>query len=331
MNQSRIELKVGLFIFVALAVLAALLLQFSKGANFFKPTYKIYLHAGSVGGLKARAQVLMSGVQVGSVGGLALGPQGTNVTITLQIYSQYQIFKDARFVIEQSGFLGDQYVAILPTKNVGPKFTDGGEANTEPPFDLQEVARAAASFIKHIDETANRLNDTIADVRRLVLNEETMTNLAASASNFRVASQRAIGTLDNINGLLDTNAPSIGVSVSNLVVFSEEVNHFANSLTSLIATNSPEINLAVKNVADSTETLKAILDDLHAGKGLAGELLKDGQIASNVTQITYNLSVTTSNLNRLGLWGILWQKKPAKEKAGSKPAASLSAPNDPFK
>ncbi len=328
MNQSRLELKVGVFVLVALAVLAALLLQFSKGASFFRPTYSIYLHADSVGGLKSRAQVLMSGVQVGSVDMLTLGPQGTNVTITLKIYSQYQIFKDARFVIEQSGFLGDQYVAILPTKNVGEKFQNGGEATADAPFDLQEVARGAAGFIKHIDETARKLNDAIADVRRLVLNEETLTNLAASAGNFRIASQRAITTLDRVNDVLDTNTPSIHETVSNLVVFSEHVNEFAESLKGLVATNTPEIDLAVKNVADSTQTLKDILDDLHAGKGLAGELLKNGQIASNVTQITYNLSITTSNLNRLGLWGILWQRKPAKSKAGDKPAAPMASPKN---
>ena len=326
MNHSRLELKVGLFVFIALALLVGLLLEFSKGTTFFRPTYNIYLHAGSVGGLKPRAQVLMSGVQVGSVGELALGPQGTNVTITLRIYNQYQIFKDARFVIETSGFLGDEYVAILPTKNVGEKFADGGEATADTPFDLQEVARSAAGFIKHIDETAQKLNETITDVRRLLLNEETMTNLSESAKNFRVASHTAISTLDRVNAVLDTNALSVTVSVSNLVLFSEQVNHFADSLTQLVATNSPEINLAVKNVADSTETLKELLDDVHAGKGLAGELLKNGPIASNVAEITYNLIITTSNLNRLGLWGILWQRKTPKEKAPNKPPVSSTAP-----
>ena len=120
MNKSRLEWKVGLFVFIGLVLLAVLLLQFSKGTTFFRPTYDILLHAQSVGGLKPRAQVLMSGVQVGTVSDMRLAPDGKSVTITLRIYRQYQIHKDARFVIEQSGFLGDQYVAILPTKNEGP-------------------------------------------------------------------------------------------------------------------------------------------------------------------------------------------------------------------
>ena len=89
----------------------------------------------------------MSGVQVGTVSDMQLAPDGKSVTITLRIYRQYQIYKDARFVIEQSGFLGDQYVAILPTKNEGPKFGPGDEAKAEPPLDMQEMARSAAGFL----------------------------------------------------------------------------------------------------------------------------------------------------------------------------------------
>ena len=48
---------------------------------------------------------------------------------------------------------------------------------------------------------------------------------------------------------------------------------------------------------------------MQAGKGLAGDLLRMNEIATNVSQIAQNLSITTSNLNRLGLWGILWQHK----------------------
>ena len=98
-----------------------------------------------MGGLKPRAQVLMSGVQVGTVSDIQLAPDGKNVTITLRIYQQYQIHKDARFVIEQSGFLGDQYVAILPTENEGPIFGPRrARPRREAPFNLQEVARSAA-------------------------------------------------------------------------------------------------------------------------------------------------------------------------------------------
>src|SRR5262245_31121370 len=101
MSQSRFEIRVGLFIFVCLALLAGLLIRFSKGASYFRPTYDIVLRASNVGGLRQKASVLMSGVQVGAVSQISLSPEGTNVMITVKIYEPYIIRDDARFVIEQ--------------------------------------------------------------------------------------------------------------------------------------------------------------------------------------------------------------------------------------
>jgi len=313
MTKSRLEWKVGLFMFISLIVLAALLLEFSKGINIFRPTKIILLRAPNVGGLKIRAQVLMAGVQVGTVSDVRLGPQGTNVTIWLKIYSQYEVHKDARFALETSGFLGDQYVAIIPTKNQGEVFPDQGVAEAEAPFNIQEVARSAGSFLRRIEETANRLNDAIADVRRLALNDQTLTNLSIAVGNLRTVSEHAISAVDGLNSLVTSNAPALSTSGSNLVTFSEQLTNFGGDLSQLLATNSPVLNAAVKNIESSTITLKDLLADVQAGKGLAGNLLQNPVLATNVSLIVSNLSITSSNLNRLGLWGIMWQHKPPKK------------------
>ena len=117
MSKSRLEWKVGLFVLISLALLAWLLIEFSKGATFFHSTYTIYLKATNVGGLKPKAAVQMSGVQVGTVSDIQLAPDGKSVTISLELFKQFQVHKDAQFIIDQAGFLGDQFVAIQPTKN----------------------------------------------------------------------------------------------------------------------------------------------------------------------------------------------------------------------
>src|SRR5512140_1628615 len=170
MSKSRLEWKVGLFVFIGLVLIAALMLQFSKGLTFFQSTYDIHLSSVNVGGLKTKAGVLMSGVQVGTVSAIQLTPDGRSVTITLRILSQFVIRKDARFLIEQAGFLGDQYVAIEPTDNKLEPFRNGDTAQAEAPFNLQDFTRSAAGFIARVDETIKKLNDSLADVTRILLN-----------------------------------------------------------------------------------------------------------------------------------------------------------------
>ena len=330
MDKSRLEWKVGLFVFIGLVLLAVLLLQFSKGLTFFRPTYNILLTAQSVGGLKTRAQVLMSGVQVGSVSAMRLAPDGKSVTITLRIHQQYQIHKDARFAIESSGFLGDQYVAILPTNNQGPKFASGDEAKAEAPLDLQEIARSAADLLVHIDSAATNINDALVDARRTILGTRALTNILTTFDNFHAVSERALTLVDNLDALVETNRPAIAVAASNLVFFSEQLSQSAGALRALVATNSPDIEVAVKNIESSSATLKHLLEGVQEGRGLAGKLLENEEIAANVSQIVNNLNTTTSNLNRLGLWGILWQHKPSRTNAPAPRYEPMTAPKNPF-
>jgi phospholipid/cholesterol/gamma-HCH transport system substrate-binding protein len=316
--KSGLEWKVGLFALVGLVLLAVLMIAFYKGANVFRPAYNIRLKTANVAGLREKCDVMISGVRVGTVSDVQLAPDGKTVTITLHIYSTYKLYKDAKFAIETAGFLGDKYVAIRPAQNSGEQFKDGDEAEAQPAFDFQEVARSASGFVTRIDETAKRLNDTISDVRKYVLNEETLTNLAVAADNLRETSERAVVAMNNVNDLLATNGPALSTAGTNLVYFSERLSQFAGSLSEVLATNGPGINEAVKNIESSTLVLKNILEDVNAGKGLAGNMLRNQDLAENVSNITDNLSVTTSNLNRLGLWGIMWKHKPPKSETTTK-------------
>lgn len=326
MSKSRLEWRVGLFVFIGLALLAGLLLEFSKGVTFFRPTYVVYLKATNVGGLKPSAGVLMSGVQVGTVSDIQLEPDGKSVTITLRLYKKFQIHKDAKFVIDQAGFLGDQFVAIEPTQNEAPPFQDRDQASAEKPFNLQQFTRSATGFIERIDETVKKLDEALANVTRLALNPETLTNLSQAVANLRGFSDRALAVADNLNALLATNSPAVTQSASNLVEFSHQLNHFADGLNGVLATNQGAIQVSISNIQSSSESLKNLLSDVQSGKGLAGDLLKNGQIATNVSEIAQNLSITTSNLNRLGLWGILWQHKPHKPQEA--PPRQIKSPKE---
>lgn len=312
MSQKRLELKVGLFVFVGLAVVVALLLLFSKGWSL-TPTYELQLQARSAGTLKTRVGVLMSGVPVGYISQIDLAPDGRSVNIRLRIQQHYQIREDARFVIEQSGFLGDQYVAVIPTgdTNEAPLLQNGAHVTAEAPFDLQEVARAAAGFIKRIDLTAQRLNETIADVRREALNEQTLTNLASAVVSLNKFSTEALATVDNLNALVASNTNTIHDALGN--VYASSTNIYAATA---------KINDASANITAATATITNLLGQVQTGQGLLGRVIVDKQLADNLQDASANLSLITSNLNAEGLWHFLWRKHPP-----AVPAASNAPPN----
>src|SRR2546430_1020932 len=230
MSKPRLEVKVGLFVAVGLALLAVLVLEFSQTSFFMRPHYEIELHAGSVSGLKVKSQVLMAGFPVGTISGIKLSPDGKEAIITLRIYKKFEIYDDARFVIETSGLLGDQYVSIVPTENKGKKYPEGKPPQAEEPFNYGELARAVTSFVPKINEAATNLNGAIADIRRELLTERTLTNLATAIERLRSVTERASSAVDNINAVVATNGPAINQSGSNLVIFTEKLQGVADQL-----------------------------------------------------------------------------------------------------
>ena len=92
----------------------------------------------------------------------------------------------------------------------------------------------------------------------------------------------------------------------------------SSPVNSLVASNGAELSTAIKNLETASATLTNLMADLQNGHGVAGRLLRDEQLAANLSAIAQNLSVTTSNLNTRGLWGVLWkQKVPATAKTNT--------------
>jgi phospholipid/cholesterol/gamma-HCH transport system substrate-binding protein len=310
MEKSRLEIKVGLFVFVTLALLGALVVQFSKGTSLFRGTYTLKLRAENVGGLKQNAGVLLAGVSVGSVQNIEIEPSGTNVMITLQIYKNFQIYHDARFVIEASGFLGDQYVSVVPTFNQPPLLTNGQEVQCEAPFNLQDVARGAAGFVQRLDDTAKKLDSSVTDLRSQVLNARTLANFGSAVTNLRAFTEQALNTINDVNALIGTNGTQVSTAISNVVLFSLQLGQLGISASNILATNGVNLTAATKNIQDLTVNAQQLVTDIQAGKGAAGTLLENPQMATNIQVLAENLSIASSNLNRFGLWHFLWSHPP---------------------
>lgn len=319
MNPTTLERKVGLFVAVGLVVLIVLVVLFSKGVSFNLQTYRVHMHTSNVGGLKPGAAVLMSGVQIGTVSGIKLAPDGRSVTVTLKLTKRVQVHRDAKFYIEQSGFLGDQYVNVTQTANAEPPLRDGDEVVCEPPFNLLEVARATAHFITRIDEVATKIDSAVVDLRKFVLNQQTLSNVAETINAMRTASEHAAAAASSLHGLVLTNTDMVTSTLTNLAIFTHRLNALAEALTELTTTNAPEVTSAIHNLESSSAALHALLQDLHEGKGLAGTLLRNDSLAMHVSVLASNLAITSSNLNRLGLWGILWKPKQPRTNVVVKP------------
>jgi ABC-type transporter Mla subunit MlaD len=311
MSDSSQAGKVGLFVALGLLLAATLLLSFSKGFSFFRPTYELRLRVPSVAGLKNRSAVLMSGVPIGYVAGSIVASNGQGAIIRLKIDQRYGIHADARFTVEQIGFLGDQSIAIYPQQNIAPVLQPGDEVPGEEPFNIHEAARSTTGLVNDVEEMVKVLNRAILRADRTVFSESALTNLAVGLQNFRVISDRVLVMADRVTTLVETNSSSLSLSLSNMAQFSDGLNRLAAELRQMLATNRVEIAAAVKNLEESSRLVKGLATELDQGSGLAGAFIKDTALKGNVSVVASNLAVLSSNLNRYGL--LYKPKAPKKE------------------
>lgn len=309
MSDSRISTKVGLFVLIGLTLLGFLILNFSKGLSLIHPTYSVKLLTRDVGGIKRQAQVLLGGLRVGSVGDIYLAPDGKRIVLRLDIDKRYPLRQDAKFSIDQSGFLGDQHVSISPQGANAPLLSNGAEVECEEPFNLQLAAKEANELISTVKQTVTKLDDVVSRVSRVVLNDASLTNVSQTLSNLKVFSEETVLVANQVQGLLRTNAPLVSASLQNVRTFTEQINQSAQKVDATIADNRGELTRTIQTLKSSAETFDELLKGLRIGNGMAGSLLQDTNLQSSFRNTLLHLDILSSNLSR---FGILHKPRPVK-------------------
>ena len=317
--KSKTEWKVGLFIAISLVVAVALVLNFAKGISPLTKTYSLNLTTKNVDGIVRNAVVMMAGVPIGNVSKIKLNTDKSEVTITILIEEEFKIREGSKFHIETAGFLGDKYIGIIPTRNQdAPMLLDGATVPCQESFDLMRVARSTSGVVDQLNTATTQITNIIERIDSKLLDEKTLTDLAAGLRNLRDISQNASKTIASVDLLITTNTPPIQQAIGNVVDFSKELKTAGGELRSIIDTNRVVVNESMANIKNTTESLNKLIAAAERGEGLAGKLFADEELAQNIVTLSSNLNEVSVKLNRRGLWSVLWEDKKKKKEEAEK-------------
>ncbi len=115
-NAKWIDFVVGLFVISGIVAFAWLAFNASNATTGLRGGKPIYVTASftNIGSLKVKAPVMISGVRVGQVNGIALDPHNYEAVVTLALDSSVPIPQDTIAAINTSGLVGEQYIALDP-------------------------------------------------------------------------------------------------------------------------------------------------------------------------------------------------------------------------
>ena len=195
----RIEVKIGMFVFLGLVSLFILSMQVNSFSNYGQKGYDIYAYINDATGLRTNAKVKMRGVNIGYVKSKQL--EQNKVKLDLFIKKDIKIPIGSIIMLSQDGMLSEKYVKVFPSTNKMYISKNGVITNY----------KKVATF----DEAVNSINVAALEFRNFmaklngVMDGNTTYNLKQTIANLKVATDEVKAMLlENRQNLKDTIAGS---------------------------------------------------------------------------------------------------------------------------
>lgn len=340
MSQRSMEVKVGVLILVALALLGGFVVI--MGGLTFQRTFTVAVDFDNPGGLKAGAPVRLSGIKIGRVGSIDL-LTGKNagkavdrtalIRVVAGLESQFKdaIHEDSRWFVTTQGVLGEPYLAVEPGTPDSPLLKDGAVVRGVSPPRLDLLMSEAYELLHRayvgITENDKKIGETFDALHR---------TLKGSGDFF----ERNSGKLDHMVDEADAmtrDAHATLLSARDRYVDGPQVTRMMNDLEkvsrSLASDLPPLLSDGKKSAAHASEMLEvlaareqleryraiiknaegasaeaqaaareaqALITRISQGKGTVGALLRDEAVYDDLQELLRDLKHNP--------WKLFWRQ-----------------------
>lgn len=156
------ELKVGLFVFFFLGLIAIGTYILGGGEEIFASHYTLHTTYEDVKGMKVGAVVRLAGIDVGEVDLVRFSddPAIKTIAVSMSIQEEYQprIREDSVATIQQIGLLGDMYVALSVGSPERPMLADEASIQGIAPPDVMDYAETATDIVVNAKSISKKVD-----------------------------------------------------------------------------------------------------------------------------------------------------------------------------
>jgi phospholipid/cholesterol/gamma-HCH transport system substrate-binding protein len=198
--------RLGAFIIMTLAVLAAGIFIIGGKQYLFTPTYRLKAQFATVVGLDPGAEVRLGGVRSGSVRDIELPtkPDG-KITVLLDLQrSTHEIIKqDSIAAIETEGLLGNEYVSITFGSAQALNVKDNDTIATVPPLVIADLMKKADGILDSSQDALNNVTVTAANLSSITgkinQGQGTIGSLVNDKKVYSQIDQTTVGLRDTVS------------------------------------------------------------------------------------------------------------------------------------
>ena len=187
-GQSKLEMKVGIFVFIGLVILTTFVLSIKDFKNITSG-YEINFIFNFANGVKIGAPIRFAGVDVGEIKEInfvtAADDPKPRVRIVGSINKDIKVPLDSTVWVNTLGLLGEKYVEIMPgedySKFLSPKQTLVGVD----PIPMQEISVLAKDMLENLNDSITKIKNKEGTVGRLLYDDTIYKELEALVIDIR--------------------------------------------------------------------------------------------------------------------------------------------------
>lgn len=187
-GQSKLELKVGIFVFTGLLILTIFVLSIGDFKTM-TTGYELNFIFNFANGVKIGAPVRFAGVDVGEVKVINFVTQADNpkpqVQIVCSINKAVKVPVDSSIWVNTLGLLGEKYIEIMPGKEYNNTLAPKAALVGVDPIPMQDVSVLAKGIAQNLNEGLLKIVNKEGTVGKLLYDDTIYKELEALVTDLR--------------------------------------------------------------------------------------------------------------------------------------------------
>ena len=301
------EFKVGLFLAIALFILATVIFIVGDLSVLFRKSgYVLHADFETAAGLEKRTVVKMAGVSIGYVSAINL--KGVRADLTFSIDPGVEIYKDSKATMASLGLLGEKYIEIVPGE--GPDICQPGDTiGSVAPVSFDQLGGLMMSIGDDIKEVS-------VSLRELIGGEEPRSNLHSTLQNLS-------GLTHELKEFTEANrstlSKSIKASSQTIKNFDQRVDDIARSMDELILSvkdmvddsrgsldeNLEKVSQLIEQTREAVRLLTESIEKINRGEGTVGKLIHDEELYDKAESVLTDVESLTRSVSSIRFRGEL--------------------------
>ena len=320
------ELRVGLLVLIAIAVLIVLILNASGDLNPFAGKLHLRARFADANGLREGSEVRLAGVRIGKVDRIRLltatevgaAPTEQKIEVFMTINSKIdgvpatdRIRSDSTAQQASPSLLGSEMmVNLTPGTALGQPVKEGDQLPATSGNTMSDLATRGTDLAERLSKLSDQLNEVVKDVRegkgtvgRLFNDESLYNNLNATIRDAEELAQQIKSGKGSAGKFiydeaLYNNARDITLNLKNI---SDDIRAGRGSAGKFVS--SDELYNKVNRIADrvnhSMDQIDTIVADVNAGRGTLGRLVKDEAIYNDARAAIARFNTTAERIDNV--------------------------------